>query len=360
MSLAFSPDGTILASGLVDKTVELWEFATRTHIVALEGHTDNVSSIAFSPDGTKIASGSYDNTVRLWDVATGENIATLEGHMYWVHSVAFSPDGRMLASGSMDNTVKLWDVATGENIATLGSGYYEQGGIVYSVAFSPDGRMLASGLAGNTVRLWDVADAKPLWPYLIGQYHDLRSVVSVAFSPDGTRLVSGSRKGDIHLWDTSEWIQTPRPQSLVKISGDNQQGTPLSVLTNPYVVEVQDQGGNPVQGAQVTFAVTAGDGKLSGRFTIENVTTDANGRAQSTFSLGSNAGMNTVKVSIGGPEVIFNATGIETSITPVIGGAYQKWHLPNGAIARLGKGSISRSDRAVAFFARWPTLCRGK
>ena len=346
-SIAFSPDGTLLAFGLGDDTVRLWDVATKENIAILEGHTNDVWSVAFSPDGRILASGSIgETTVRLWDVATKENIATLEGHMYEVRSVAFSPDGRILASGSMDNTVRLWDVATGETIATLGSGYYEFDGIVTSVAFSPDGRILASGSLGNTVKLWDVATRTTI-AILNRDYYD--SVVSVAFSPDGTRLVSGSWNGEIHLWDTSEWIQTPRPQALVRISGDGQQGTPLSVLTNPYVVEVRDQHGNPVQGAQVTFTVATGDGKLSGRFTVENVTTDANGRAQSTFRLGSIAGTNTVKASIGGPEVIFNATGIETPITPAIGGAYQKWHLPDGAIARLGKGSISGSDRAVAF-----------
>ena len=344
-SIAFSPDGRMLASA-GDNTVRLWDVATGETIATLEGHTELVRSVAFSPDGRILASGSRDTTVKLWDVATGETIATLEGHMYWVHSVAFSPDGRMLASGSMDNTIRLWDVATGETIATLGSGYYEQGGIVTSVAFSPDGRILASGLQDNTVKLWDVATRTNIAIFNREYYG---SVVSVAFSPDGTRLVSGSWYGEINLWDTSEWMRTPRPQSLVKISGDNQQGTPLSVLTNPYVVEVRDQQGNPVQGAQVTFTVAAGDGKLSGQFSVENVTTDVNGRAQSTFRLGSIAGTNTVKASIGGPEVIFNATGIETPITPAIGGAYQKWHLPDGAIARLGKGSISGSDRAVAF-----------
>ncbi len=343
-SMAFSPDGKILATASGDGKVRLWDVATQTHIATLEGHTDWVNSVAFSPDGT-LASGSNDNTVKLWGASTGETIAILEGHMYSVNSVAFSPDGRMLASGSMDNTVRLWDVATGETIAILGSGYYEQGGIVNSVAFSPDGRMLASGSMDNTVRLWDVATRTTI-AIFNREYHD--AVVSVAFSPDGTRLVSGSWHGEINLWDTSEWIRTPRPQSLVKISGDNQQGTLRAVLANPYVVEVQDQDGNPVEGAQVTFTVTAGDGKLSGRFTVENVTTDVNGRAQNTFSLGSNAGTNTVKASIGGPEVIFNATGIETSITPAIGGAYHKWNLPDGAIARLGKGRISGSDRAVA------------
>ncbi len=338
--MAFSPDGTILATGppSVHGLISLWDVSTRTYIAILQGHTSAIESVVFSPDGKTLASASMDSTVNLWDVSTHTHIATLEGHRSWVNSVAFSPDGTTLASGSQDNTVRLWDVSTRTHIATLRA-YHDCEG-VQSVAFSPDGTMLATAVFDETepgAVLWDVSTRTQL---AIFQRHFYDGALLVAFSPDGETLAVGSAIGDINLWDTSEWIQTPRPQSLVKISGDNQQGTPLSVLTNPYVVEVRDQQGNPLQGAQVTFTVAAGDGKLSGRFRIENVKTDANGRAQSKFSLGLQLGTNTVKASIGEMEVIFNAAGIETSITPVIGSAYQKWHLPDGAIARLGKGRI--------------------
>ena len=114
--------------------------------VTLEGHTGWVLSVSFSPDGTLIASGSSDDTVKLWDVATGTNIATLQGHTDDVTSVSFSPDGTTLASGADDRTVKLWDVATKQNITTLQEHFYD----VTSVSFSPD---------GNTVKLWDLASA---------------------------------------------------------------------------------------------------------------------------------------------------------------------------------------------------------
>ncbi|MDE2832798.1 MAG: hypothetical protein OXN20_21985 [Gemmatimonadota bacterium] len=347
LSLAFSPDGRILAAASGDGKVRLWDVATGKNIVALEGHTDVVESVVFSPDGTMLASGSWDSTVKLWDVSTRTHIATLEGHTYWVESVAFSPDGTMLASGSKDNTVRLWDVSTRTHIATLRE--YDDCEGIRAMAFSPDGTILATSVSDRTrpgIILWDVSTRTQLALFQRDFYNGM---MSVAFSPDGATLVSGSWGGEINLWDTSEWIRTPRPQTLEKISGDNQQGTLSAVLANPYVVEVRDQQGNPVQDAQVTFTVTSGDGKLSGRFVIENVTTDTNGRAQSTFSLGSDVGTNTVKASIGAQEVIFNAVGIETPATPVISSAYQKWHLPDGAIARLGKGSISGSDRAVAF-----------
>ena len=313
-SVVFSPDGLTLASG--GGTVKLWNVATQTNIATLEAHTETIISVAFSPDGSTLASGSADGTVRLWDIATRTNIATLEGHtQHGVVAVAFSPDGSTLASaGSWDKTVRLWDVATRTNIATL-EGHY---GSVESVAFSPDGSTLASG-SSEVIMLWDIATRTNI--AILGH---MAWVNTVAFSPDGSTLASGAWDGSILLWDIPKLMQ-PRPQVLVKISGDEQEGAPDETLANPYVIEVKDQYGNPFQGVQVRFTVTEGDGRL----TVENTTTDANGRAQSTLTLGRQPGINAVEVSVAELKATFNALG------------GRKWQLPAGALGRLGvQGSI--------------------
>ena len=230
-SVAFSPDGKILASGgeylyttsiswdrfcsvfggscyrrysperaYPSYPLKLWNFDTERFIL-LEGHEDRISSVGFSPNGKILASSSWDNTIRLWNPETGQHLTTFQGHSEAVNSVEFSPDGTALASGSNDDTAKLWN-PDGQVRATL----HGHGSDVTSVAFSPDGKILASGSSDNTIRLWDLTTAQHI-ATLEGHTDWVRSV---AFSPNGRTLASGSDDSTIRLWDptTTEHLDT--------------------------------------------------------------------------------------------------------------------------------------------------------
>ncbi len=201
-SLAFSPDGTILASGSSDRSVKLWDIHKDKCFKTLAEHNQRVRCVEFHPQGKILASSSSDNTIKLWDVATGKCLQTLAEHSSYVWSLAFSEDGKMLASGSEDKTIKIWDVMTGNCLTTL-KGHT---GWVRSVAFCRNSltrsfytnrNILASGGGDRTLKIWDVSTGECL-KTLTGHKQRVRSVT---FSPDGNRLASGSGDHTIRLWD---------------------------------------------------------------------------------------------------------------------------------------------------------------
>ena len=191
MSVAFSADGATLAAGNCDKTVRLWQLATRTCVATLSGHSGWVHSVAFAPRDRDMLATCGDHTVRLWDARTGRCEAVLVGHSEIVREVAFSPDGALLASGSVDGTIRLWDTGSRECTDTLAG----DAGPVFCVAFSPDGAALASGGADGTIWLWDL-DRRACTRILTGHQG---AVAAVAFSPDSRMPASGSKCSSIPI-----------------------------------------------------------------------------------------------------------------------------------------------------------------
>ena len=115
----FSSDGLLLASGGIDKTVQLWDTQTQKLIARFKGHTNEILTVAFSPDSVMLASGGRDKIVRLWNIKTRKRIAKFKGHTERVKSVAFSPNGSILASSGVDGVIRLWSTETQQLIRTL-------------------------------------------------------------------------------------------------------------------------------------------------------------------------------------------------------------------------------------------------
>lgn len=180
-SIAFSPDGKLLASSHLNKMVHVWDLAAGCSM-RIFLHDSEALSIAFSPDRKLLAVARVDGVVTLWDPQTGWKMGTLVAHDGCISAIAFSSDDQLLASASnSDNTVKIWDPATGTKRQTF-VGHHNSS--ITSVAFSPDGKLLASASSDGTVKLWD-----PTTERLQGMIVGRGQLCSpVTFSPDGSFL----------------------------------------------------------------------------------------------------------------------------------------------------------------------------
>jgi predicted NACHT family NTPase len=235
LTVAYSPNGQLFATGEADGGVRLWEVATSQQILTFKGHTSWVSSVTFSPDAKFLASGSHDNTVKIWDIQTGKCLKILTGHTEVVRSVDISLDGKTLASGSDDCTIKIWNFQTGECLKTLQG----HSGRVWAVVINSDGRTIASSSSDETVKIWNISTGECLHTL---QGHTSQ-IASLAISRDNRTLVSGSNDCTIKIWNfqTGECLKTLQGHSTgVWTVAVDSSGTILVSGSNDHTIKIWD------------------------------------------------------------------------------------------------------------------------
>jgi WD40 repeat protein len=259
LSLAWSPDGLLIASGCTAGLVQIWEPATGTTVTTYRGHKRFVRSIAWSPDGLLIASGGDfgDSTIQVWEPHIGQPIYTCTDQ-YRIFSLSWSPDGTRIVSASFDGSVVVRAAMNG----TPQFSYREHNGPVYAVGWSPDGTRIASAGQDATVHVWSPGlgvgtgcsdpmyrvggggdGARPsAWSpgdgqaTLIYKGHS-QPVKSLSWSPDSRMIASAGDDGSVQIWeaDSGKLLAREEHQSWVRAVSWSPDGTRIASASGKIV-----------------------------------------------------------------------------------------------------------------------------
>jgi WD40 repeat protein/serine/threonine protein kinase len=238
--VALSPDGKLLATAAGEKTIRIWDVATRQHVCDLKGHTGNVARVVFTATGDRLISGGWDRSIRVWDISDVPDRVPapmiLRGHTSYLTALSVDRQGRQLVSSSDDGTVRLWDLESqsaelvqpsggrqvhcmthssdGSLLAMSGPDQVirlrneADGAIVElagsatpvnALAFHPNNEQLAAGLEDGSITSWDINRKSPA---RMLQGHR-RAVTGLAYSPDSRLLASSSEDGSVRLWNSA-------------------------------------------------------------------------------------------------------------------------------------------------------------
>jgi len=273
VSVAFSPDGTRLATGSYE-VVKIWNVETRQLETTLDAGSGYVKALAYSPDGRQLAVGSY-RQLTLWDPQTSQQTRSLLGHRGFVTDAAFSPDGSRLVTACDDEAVRVWNVADGKELKTIRGHSYP----VLAVAYSADGAWLATAAGDETrvtrpgeVTVWEADTGKEKWKLT----EHKKAATDVAFSPDGKLLVSTSvdetvsvhdlSNGNLHGYfgghsrPTTSATFSPDGKTVVTGSGGRAKGKNEVKLWDPVSGDEHDSFEGHT--ARVTAVTLSPDGKL--------------------------------------------------------------------------------------------------
>jgi WD40 repeat protein len=215
-AVAFSPDGNLLAAVGDSPMITLWDQSGQRRVIRTGGDKDpDPFRLAFSPDGTLLASG-LGNVLRMWNPVTGRPagvpVRVSSDTRLTIYAIVFSPDGKLVATADGAGTVQLWNPLTGHRIGRP----LPHSAAINGLAFSPDGSLLAGSGSDGTLRLWDPATgqlvSEPLRAADLA--HNLRAI---AFSPDGAKVATAGNDGAIRLWHV--WPLAHPYQALCTTTG---------------------------------------------------------------------------------------------------------------------------------------------